>query len=384
MLHSRLFAANKTYRETNWLTGNLDEKVIVQFCANDAKVFCDAAKLVDGYCDAIELNLGCPQGIARAGHYGAFLMEEPLLISELVRSVNAAVLCPVVVKIRIFPEVERTIEYAKMLVDAGAAWITVHGRLREQKGASSGLADWSHIKAVKDALDVPVFANGNILYFDDIERCLEETGVDGVMIAENALFNPGIFSSQDLLVRDLLMELIEIWKIVPYCTNLVMLRGHLFKLCHYALSLHIHLRASLTRCHTKEEYLAWSEQMCEQLEKDADGWSYPKEWPVDPDGYRVIPHWVAQPYIRPDFRSSKVIDKRVAEEVLERQSKKKERKERGRANEKLKMKKHKRCEACSNVAAPSCSVGKCRNCCPGLECPSHARKQKTQQLEVAA
>jgi tRNA-dihydrouridine synthase len=84
--------------------------------------------------DAVDLNLGCPQGIAKKGRYGSFLMEEWDLIHALIRKLHDHLSVPVTAKFRVYETVEKTVEYARMLEDAGAQILCCHGRLREMKG----------------------------------------------------------------------------------------------------------------------------------------------------------------------------------------------------------------------------------------------------------
>lgn len=223
MFHSRLFASNPKYRSEHFeplntplssppdpahqaaipptslhLDGNprTDRPLIVQFCSNDPTHLLDAAKHVAPFCDAVDLNLGCPQGIARKGHYGAFLQEDWPLIHSLIHTLHTQLPIPVTAKFRIQETREKTLAYARMILDAGASIITVHGRRREQKGHATGLADWDMIRYLRDNLppDTVIFANGNILQHGDIADCLAATGADGVMSAEGNLYDPTIFA----------------------------------------------------------------------------------------------------------------------------------------------------------------------------------------------
>ncbi|KAI9166693.1 tRNA-dihydrouridine synthase [Paramyrothecium foliicola] len=209
MFHARLFAQEEKYRKAHfqairpgtsepWLDGNpaLDRPLFVQFCANDPQTLLAAAKEVAPYCDAVDLNLGCPQGIARKGRYGAFLQEDQDLIFRLINILHKELSIPVTAKIRILETKEKTLEYAQNVLRAGASILTVHGRRREQKGHLTGIADWKMIRFLRDSLpsETVIFANGNILQEGDLERCLQETGADGVMSAEGNLSDPGIFA----------------------------------------------------------------------------------------------------------------------------------------------------------------------------------------------
>lgn len=209
MFHARLFSEDEKYRKahfeavrsessTPWLDGNpsIDRPLFVQFCANDPVHLLTAAKLVAPYCDAVDLNLGCPQGIARKGKYGSFLQEDQELIFRLINTLHKELSIPVTAKIRILETKEKTLAYAQNVLKAGASILTVHGRRREQKGHLTGLADWQMIKFLRDSLppETVIFANGNVLQEGDLEKCLEATGADGVMSAEGNLSDPGIFS----------------------------------------------------------------------------------------------------------------------------------------------------------------------------------------------
>lgn len=229
MLHARLFREQSQYRDAHfqptkeslttkiksdaapWLDGNPqnDRPLFVQFCANKAEDFLEAAQYVAPYCDAVDLNLGCPQGIARSGHYGAFLQEDWDTIKKLISKLNKELDVPVTAKFRIQETPEKTLEYAKMILEAGASIISVHGRQRHQKGHNTGLADWNMIRYLRENLppETVIFANGNILTGNDIEPCLEATGADGVMSAEGNLSDPTIFAKPP---KD--MESREYWR----------------------------------------------------------------------------------------------------------------------------------------------------------------------------
>ncbi|GKC51750.1 tRNA-dihydrouridine(16/17) synthase [NAD(P)(+)]-like protein [Tanacetum coccineum] len=83
MLHSRIFSENQKYRSQEFTTCKEDRPLFVQFCANDPDTLLEAAKRVEAYCDYVDINLGCPQRIARRGNYGAFLMDKLPVIKSL-------------------------------------------------------------------------------------------------------------------------------------------------------------------------------------------------------------------------------------------------------------------------------------------------------------
>ena len=139
----------------------VDRPLVAQFCATTPEGLAEAAKLVEPYVDAIDLNLGCPQKSAKTGGFGAYLMDRPKVVEAIIRTTCAAVSVPVTAKIRVFANVKKTVDFAKMLERAGCAAITVHGRTREQRH-HEGKVRWKIIKAVVQAVNIPVIANGGV------------------------------------------------------------------------------------------------------------------------------------------------------------------------------------------------------------------------------
>lgn len=157
---------------------------MAQLCGDDPETLLKAAQMLENEVDAIDLNFGCPQGIARRGHYGSFLLGEPDLIIRIIETMSAGLKVPLFCKMRVLKSDEKTLELAKRMEKAGCSLLTVHGRTKEQNKERVGICDWHIIKTIKEALTIPVIANGGIYNYMDVESCFEATGVDGVMAAE--------------------------------------------------------------------------------------------------------------------------------------------------------------------------------------------------------
>ena len=145
----------------------------------------------------IDINMGCPvKKIARKGG-GSGLIREPELAARIVETVAAAVRIPVTVKTRLgwCSSDADPVSWCRQLESAGAQLLTLHGRTREQ--GFKGQADWAAIAAVKQALTIPVIANGDINGPDDALRCLERTGADGVMVGRGTMGAPWLVGQLD-------------------------------------------------------------------------------------------------------------------------------------------------------------------------------------------
>lgn len=259
-----------------------DRPLTVQFCANDPDILLAAAKFVENDCDAVDINLGCPQGIAKKGNYGSFLLEKKDLIVSMVRKLKAELAVPVTCKIRCLPTEDQTLDLALAIQEAGASLLTVHGRCKEHNKHRVGSANYDMIRKIKEALSIPVIANGGIGTWEDVERSLELTGCDGVMSSESILEYPALYDpSRTYDMDDLMMEYLDLYEQYPYEADLKCLRSHMFKFLHTGLQKHTDIRDVLNKSKgyepIKQVALMMKERRKDETPQEKIGWYY-RHW----------------------------------------------------------------------------------------------------------
>ena len=194
MVSAKGIQYNNKNTESLLMVSEEERPVALQLFGADPYIMSETAKRIEHRnFDILDINMGCPVPKVVNNFEGSALMKDPKLVGKIVYAISSAIKKPLTVKIRkgFTESAANAVEIAKIAEANGAAAIAVHGRTREQY--YSGKADWNIIRAVKEAVSVPVIGNGDVFTPEDAKRLTEETGVDGIMVARGARGNPWLF-----------------------------------------------------------------------------------------------------------------------------------------------------------------------------------------------
>ena len=168
--------------------------VRVQLLGQDPQCLANnAARAIRLGSDGIDLNFGCPAKTVNKSRGGAVLLKDPEALYQIVKAVRDNVPSEHIVsaKIRLgYDDKSLAIENAQAIAEAGASELAVHARTKEE--GYKPPAHWHWIKKIKDSIDIPVIANGDIFSLDDAQRCIEISGCDRLMIGRGALALPNL------------------------------------------------------------------------------------------------------------------------------------------------------------------------------------------------
>ncbi len=191
--NSALWESRKN--RTRYIHSDIGALNSIQIAGSDPEMMADAARMhADLGADIIDINMGCPAKKVLKKAAGSALLKDKELVTQILKEVVNAVDIPVTLKIRTgwSPESRNGVEIAKIAENEGIQLLTVHGRTRECRFV--GDVEYDTIKDIKDALSIPVIANGDITTPERAKQVMHYTGADGVMIGRGAYGNPWIFS----------------------------------------------------------------------------------------------------------------------------------------------------------------------------------------------
>lgn len=173
--------ANITY------TNEKEAPAAFQIEGHKPDLMAKSAKILEDKATIIDINMGCPIKKIVNGNDGCSLMKNPELARDIVLAVKEAVKIPVTCKFRLgwSQDTKNFVEFAQLMQEAGASAVTIHGRTRAQMYA--GQADWKEISKLKGEIDIPFFANGDIVSPQTAKECLEQSKADGIAIGRAAM-----------------------------------------------------------------------------------------------------------------------------------------------------------------------------------------------------
>jgi tRNA-dihydrouridine synthase len=246
--------------------------LMVQLAGHNPDLMLKASSLLLEKCDldGIDVNFGCPQGIARKGNYGAFLLEHNVhvacdILTRLKRHFpHTLVSCKI--RLPLSLNVDNVKNRILQLQNTGIDFITVHGRTLEENKTKTLACHTDLLQCAVETAEIPVIANGGIERHDDIQRLKEQTGAAAVMSSEALLETPNLFQmdSHDYSPQQrfrqqmsLAREYIQLCASYPPLPGVLggfgsfqIVKGHLFKMLHRYLQQHADIREQLT-CSTK-------------------------------------------------------------------------------------------------------------------------------------
>ncbi|RDL42176.1 FMN-linked oxidoreductase [Venustampulla echinocandica] len=198
MILAKEFNRSLLARQSDFTISPESPPTICQFGANSPLELSRATSLIAPYVNGIDINCGCPQSWACAESLGAALMNKRELVASMVKAAKNALESQgydsqktISVKIRVHSDLRHTIDFIRTVTDAGASFITIHGRTRSTP--SSNPVNLDAIKLLRSHTPLPVLSNGDVFTLSDALRHAEDTGVDGVMAARGLLLNPALF-----------------------------------------------------------------------------------------------------------------------------------------------------------------------------------------------
>lgn len=199
LTYSEMISADAVLHEnarttSRGLSSEEEKPFAIQLFGNSATNIATAASMIgERYSpDIIDLNFGCPANVLVKDGSGSALLDFPEKIGEIVSAVYEKVDAPVTAKIRVLHDMKKTLDIARIIEEAGASAITVHGRTQAQQYA--GKAEHEYARNIKSELSIPVIANGDIVDGLSAKNVFEHTGCDALMIGRAAMGNPHVFT----------------------------------------------------------------------------------------------------------------------------------------------------------------------------------------------